>query len=778
LPDGSIEYLGRNDFQVKIRGFRIELGEIEARLVQCTGVQEAVVIAREDIAGDIRLVAYLRPQSGVELVPADLRQELAQHLAEYMLPGAFVMIDTFPLTANGKLDRKALPAPDQLAMVSRGYEPPQGEVETMLAQIWQELLGLERVGRHDHFFELGGHSLLAVQLLNCVSQQGMEISLATLFSHPTLYDLALAISDSNDSSNSSDVSIKPSSPFDANPVPLSPSGSLPPLFLVHETTGDPLAYSLLATLLPSELPVYGLQALGFHTIENPPTSIEELAACHIQAIRRVQPHGPYYLAGWSIGGVIVYEMALQLINSGEEVKYLGMIDSYNLSGLKIDTASGYSHELDIDVNKSINNTQKDIDMIINYLRDHMDIVDEPDFDKLYHIKDLNEVLAFCEERQWLPMGITKEDVLLRIDTQRTILQFGRSYIAPASSLPIYLYTADKLPSGYDSWRGWRDIVGEHSVLHPIGGTHSTIMQQPLINQLVDSITEHLLPTSYAPGVIIQKGTASIPPLFCIPGAGASASSFIALALSLPSQLPVHALQSRGLIESHLPPYISVEGTAHAYVQAIRQMQPHGPYHLLGHSFGGWIAFEIALQLQAQGERVTDLILVDSRAPDLQDSVPKAVGRVETFMKLIDIYNMMLTQPLPFTRQDFENQESDEQIQLLLRTLVNVGIFPAHASMSLLQGIVQVMQANLNTNYTPSARYEGLAHLINAKEGDVDETENRKNMWSKHVTQLNTMIVSGNHMTMLSNPQVKQFATWLWEELDYVNNPNLERHFMK
>ncbi|PHM46881.1 Amino acid adenylation [Xenorhabdus miraniensis] len=769
LPDGSIEYLGRNDFQVKLRGFRIELGEIEARLAQCPGVCEAVVIAREDMPGDTRLVAYLRPQSGVELVPAELRQELAQHLAEYMLPGAFVMIDTFPLTPNGKLDRKALPAPDQQAIVSRGYEPPQGEVETRLAQIWQELLGLERVGRHDHFFELGGHSLLAVQLLNYVNKQGMEISLATLFSHPTLCDLALAISN---------VSIEPSSPFDANPVPLSPSGSLPPLFLVHETTGDPLAYSLLATLLPSELPVYGLQALGFHTIENPPTSIEELAACHIQAIRRVQPHGPYYLAGWSIGGVIAYEMALQLINSGEEVKYLGMIDSYNLSGLKIDTESGHSHELGIDANKSINDTQKDIDMIIEYLRDHLGIVDEPDFDKLYHINDLNKVLAFCEERQWLPTGITKEDVLLRIHTQRTILQFGRSYIAPVSSLPICLYTADKLPSGYDSWRGWRDIVGEHSVLHPIGGTHSTIMQQPLINQLVDSITEHLLPASYAPGVIIQKGTTSIPPLFCIPGAGASASSFIALALSLPSQLPVHALQSRGLIETHLPPYLSVEGTAHAYVQAIRQMQPHGPYHLLGHSFGGWIAFEIALQLQAQGERVADLILVDSSAPDLQGGVPKAINRVGTFMKLIDIYNMMLTQPLPFTRQDFENQEPDEQIQLLLRTLVNVGIFPANSSTSMLQGIVQVMQANLNASYTPSARYEGLVHLINAKEGDVDKTETRENLWSKHVAQLNTMIVSGNHMTMLSNPQVKQLATWLWEKLDYVNKPNFEGNFMK
>ncbi|WP_145956931.1 non-ribosomal peptide synthetase, partial [Xenorhabdus miraniensis] len=193
LPDGSLEYLGRNDFQVKLRGFRIELGEIEARLIQCSGVQEAVVIAREETSGDTRLVAYLRPQSGAELVPAELRQALSQHLAEYMLPGAFVMIDTFPLTPNGKLDRKALPAPDQQAIVSRGYEPPQGEVETRLAQIWQNLLGLERVGRHDHFFELGGHSLMVVSLIEQLRNAGWRLDVRSVFSAPVLTDMAQAI---------------------------------------------------------------------------------------------------------------------------------------------------------------------------------------------------------------------------------------------------------------------------------------------------------------------------------------------------------------------------------------------------------------------------------------------------------------------------------------------------------------------------------------------------------------------------------------------------------
>ncbi|PHM60991.1 Amino acid adenylation [Xenorhabdus ishibashii] len=198
LPDGNIEYLGRNDFQVKLRGFRIELGEIESRLSQCDGVREAVVIAREDETGQKQLIAYLRPEEGVELVPADLRQQLAQHLADYMLPSAFVTLEAFPLTPNGKLDRQALPAPDLSAIVTRGYEAPVGETEIALAQIWQDLLGLEQVGRHDHFFELGGHSLLAVQLTARVRQLlARELPLQQLFEQPVLTQLAQTLTNTS-----------------------------------------------------------------------------------------------------------------------------------------------------------------------------------------------------------------------------------------------------------------------------------------------------------------------------------------------------------------------------------------------------------------------------------------------------------------------------------------------------------------------------------------------------------------------------------------------------
>ncbi|MBY8973942.1 amino acid adenylation domain-containing protein [Pseudomonas sp. P867] len=190
--DGLLECLGRNDDQVKIRGFRIELGEIEARLASCPGIQDVAVLAREDMPGEKRLVAYFTwagADLGIELVHAHLQGQLP----DYMLPSAYMQLASLPLTNNGKLDRKALPAPDPSALLSRGYEAPQGEVETLLAQIWQDVLKLERVGRHDHFFELGGHSLLAVSLIERMRQVGLSADVRVLFNQPSLAALAAAV---------------------------------------------------------------------------------------------------------------------------------------------------------------------------------------------------------------------------------------------------------------------------------------------------------------------------------------------------------------------------------------------------------------------------------------------------------------------------------------------------------------------------------------------------------------------------------------------------------
>ncbi|MCA1371886.1 AMP-binding protein, partial [Bradyrhizobium sp. BRP14] len=200
LPDGNLEFLGRNDEQVKIRGFRIEPGEIAARLLEHERVGEAVVVARDDRAGDKRLVAYVVAKTtdgshepdGAELA-VSLRAHLSACLPDYMVPAAVVRLSALPLTPNGKLDRKALPVPDDDAYARTVYEAPQGEVEMLLAGIWAELLGIERVGRHDNFFELGGHSLLAVQLMERLRRLSLGVEVRTLFARPVLCDLAASL---------------------------------------------------------------------------------------------------------------------------------------------------------------------------------------------------------------------------------------------------------------------------------------------------------------------------------------------------------------------------------------------------------------------------------------------------------------------------------------------------------------------------------------------------------------------------------------------------------
>jgi amino acid adenylation domain-containing protein len=192
LADGSIVFVGRNDQQVKIRGFRIELGEIEARLMQHAALRDAVVLARNDAGGDPRLVAYCIPHPGAQPDPGMLSAHLAETLPEYMVPSAYVMLAAWPLTANGKLDRKALPAPDAGAYSVAEYEAPQGEVEQLLAAIWCELLQIERVGRHDNFFKLGGHSLLAVTVMERLRQQGVTLDVRAVFGSPSLAGLAAA----------------------------------------------------------------------------------------------------------------------------------------------------------------------------------------------------------------------------------------------------------------------------------------------------------------------------------------------------------------------------------------------------------------------------------------------------------------------------------------------------------------------------------------------------------------------------------------------------------
>jgi acyl carrier protein len=196
LPDGNVEFLGRLDQQVKIRGFRVEPAEVESVLGRHPGVRQAVVLARDDKAGGKSLVAYVVPAAGRSAAADELRSFLAEQLPHYMVPSAFVALDALPLTANGKLDRQALPDPDQAPSVRTRFTGPRNPVEEALANVWVEVLGVERVGVHDDFFELGGHSLLATQVISRVrAELGVDLPLRTIFEAPTVAGLAEAVNE-------------------------------------------------------------------------------------------------------------------------------------------------------------------------------------------------------------------------------------------------------------------------------------------------------------------------------------------------------------------------------------------------------------------------------------------------------------------------------------------------------------------------------------------------------------------------------------------------------
>ncbi|HEX3555462.1 MAG TPA: amino acid adenylation domain-containing protein [Thermoanaerobaculia bacterium] len=317
--DGNLQFLGRRDHQVKIRGFRIELGEIEAVLAQHPAVGEVIVLAREDQSGDKRLAAYLviRPQAE-RPAAGELRGFVLERLPDYMAPAAFVFLEAFPVTANGKVDRGALPAPARAGTGAARASKPRDTLELKMVQDWEEVLNVRPVGILDNFFELGGNSLVAVRLMARLQKAvSREVPLATLFQSPTISSLA-------DVLRNSSVAL-PVSPL----VAIQPHGSLPPLFLMHSLGGEVLSYYDLARHLGPEQPVYGLQAPSLSEVGDREIVIEETAAEYLAALRAVQPEGPYFLGGYSYGAVVSFEMAQQLRRAGETVQCVALLDGYS-----------------------------------------------------------------------------------------------------------------------------------------------------------------------------------------------------------------------------------------------------------------------------------------------------------------------------------------------------------------------------------------------------------------------------------------------------------------
>ena len=456
-PDGALEFLGRSDDQVKIRGFRIELGEIEAALGQHPSVRQAAVLAREDAPGEKRLVAYVVTDATAE----ELRRFLQDKLPESMVPAKFVLLDTLPVTSGGKVDRHALPAPDlSRPDTEKDFVAPRDELELRLAQIWEEVLGVRPVGVTDNFFALGGHSLLAVRLFALIEKQlGRKLPLTAVFQGATVEHLANILRRPAVSGPQSSL------------VALQPNGDKRPLFLVAPAGGHVFPYIHLTRLLGADQPCYGLQSKGLEEGQEPDARIEDMASYYIHALRTVQPTGPYLLAGWSMGGVVAFEMAQQLLAQNERVALLALIDG------RIPTTDESFPEQDAEA----------LALVERYFG-----VSFGSRESLAALPD-DEQLAFVLDQAksagLVPAEFDIAEARRFVRVLRSDLRATQNYALRRYPGRITFFRASEVlvDAAADQTMGWSDWASSGVELHMVPGNHANLMYEPHVEILASTL---------------------------------------------------------------------------------------------------------------------------------------------------------------------------------------------------------------------------------------------------------------------------------------------------
>jgi thioesterase domain-containing protein/acyl carrier protein len=459
--DGQIEFLGRADSQLKLRGFRIEPGEIETRLREHASVREAIVVATTE--ADKRLVAYVVPaQSGTQV--NDLRDYLREKLPEYMVPSAFVLMDAFPLSPNGKIDRRALPLPDESAASDSELTTPRDVFELQLSEIWKEVLRREQIGLRDNFFDLGGHSLLAVRLMNKIERLvGEKIPLSILFQGATIEQLAATLRQRGEKVSEQSL------------VSIQPEGSRPPLYLVHSASGNAMSYVALARRLGREQPVYGLQSKGLDPDRKPTARVEDMASEYLEELFAAQPDGPYFLGGWSMGGVVAFEMARQLTAQGKSVAPLVIIDSTIQTG-------------------RVKKNGWDDTSLLRALAQHHGLFLE-DGENLRSLS-LDEQLEFLLEKaaayNQFPLDLGVPQLRHLFELFKVNIHASEHYRPKKSEQQIILLQAADAPRGHagTALRRW-EKVAEVVEAQRLPGDHYTLLTEPNVTLLAEQINSYL-----------------------------------------------------------------------------------------------------------------------------------------------------------------------------------------------------------------------------------------------------------------------------------------------
>jgi len=475
--DGEIEYLGRRDRMVKVRGFRVELGEVESALSQHPAVDQCVAVAKQpggngptslQHATYILAYAVLKPRQTAS--SQDLREFLMNCLPYHAVPSMVFLLESIPLSPNGKADIYALL---QLHSVERelceNYVPPRDAIELRLTQIWEKLLHFQPVGAADSFFEIGGDSLAAIDLMLTIEKEFQcRLPITALIQSPTIAALADVLRGDGKS-----VSL-------GSLVPIRVQGTRPPLFCIH-ADGSVFIYRRFAEYLDPSVPIYGLQAHGLANPGHQPFSqVDEMAAHYIREIRMVQPHGPYHLCAFSAGGLIIFEMARQLSEMGEQVAFLGMLDAYGPDYPEYLPAKNPAfYKLSVHLNT----------LRLHGIKGQMGYLLGRIQRRVTHILSRLFADLLLKLHRPMPRKIRYEYIARLIDRAAQFYPRGRTY--PGE---VILFHAVTQPEGIkpDRTLGWTHLVtGDIKVVDVMGTHNSIMMHKPHVAALVHKINLHL-----------------------------------------------------------------------------------------------------------------------------------------------------------------------------------------------------------------------------------------------------------------------------------------------
>jgi amino acid adenylation domain-containing protein len=836
LPDGNIDFLGRIDHQVKVRGYRIELGEVESALLQHPLVKEAVVTAREDAQGDKRLVAYIVAEGDSSAVTASLRSFLATKLPEYLLPSVFVALEALPLSPNGKVDRKSLPPPDGLRReMEKPFVAPRTAVEEMLSKLWAEILGLEKVGIYDNFFELGGNSIKAAILINRLQEMlGEFIYVITLFESPTVAGLSDYLHQNFPQAIPRLFGVSASVPAVMRPVAKINAAKVTHLrrliatpYDEVETADEKNPQAIFVLSPPRSGSTLMRVVLGGHPKLFAPPELELLSFNTLKE-RRDTFAGPYSF--WLEGTIRTLmqikncsaEEAKQIMKEAED-QDLSVKQFYRLMqdwiGPKTLVEKTPSYTLNLQALKRAE-ANFDNPLYIYLLRHPYGMInsfEEARTDEVFFRHDHPFTRRELAEMIWLICHQNILEFLKAIPANRQhrvmyedLVKHPRPTVEAICDFIGQDFHTDMLEPYQDNHVRMTDSI--HPLSKMLGDVkfhkHTKIdaggadrwREQITVDFLGDISWDIAESLGYKKGLAVTeareerssrsaksagwsplvafRSSGSRPPFFCVHAVGGSVFCYTALMRHLDSDQPFYGLQARGMIAGQ-PAHGDIEAMASYYLDAMRMVEPVGPYYLGGWSMGGVIAFEIARQLQAQGEDVRLLAMFDSVVPSRMSVDERPESLLTSFALDMGISPEGSAQSWDVLGE----LEPAEQLMFILAQAKMFNLVPPDTSYAQFRRLFNIFKTNIQAahRYVPQTysgkltiftaedqphqtKAKGIRNLLSRaspfKRGGKDSqlSEGSDQGWSPFALQgVVRHTIPGNHFTIMREPNVKFLA---------------------